>query len=237
VATAKKAAPAKEAPAKAAAKKAPAKKAVAKKNAPAKKDAPAKKAAPAAKKAAAPAKKAAAPAKKAAPAAKTAADPAKQVAPPSKKVPPPVPAKAAAPALKGPVAKPVVKRGGKVVLDKWQLKQKELLLAEKGEYLEQAKLLREEADELMRDAEPGDVQFDDESGEGGSLAIERERDLALALQAVGITEEIDDALRKLERGLYGQCETCGKDILKARLEALPYARQCIACKTGGLSRR
>ncbi|MEY2399878.1 MAG: hypothetical protein QOJ00_3052 [Actinomycetota bacterium] len=224
MATAKKAAPAKKAPAKAAAKKAPAAKAPAK-------AAPTKKTAPAAKKAAPPAKKAAPAAKKAAPPAKK-VEPVKKAAEPAKKVAPVAPKAQVAKA----VPKPVVKRG-KVVLDKWQLKQKELLLAEKAEYLEQANLLREEADELMRDAEPGDVQFDDESGEGGSLAIERERDLALALQAVGITEEIDDALRKLERGTYGACETCGNNILKARLEALPYARQCIACKTGGLSRR
>ncbi len=187
------------------------------------KKAPAKKA-PAAKKAATPAKKA--PAKKAA-AAKA---PAKKAAAPEKKAP-----VAKAPAPPKPPAPP--KKPKKVVLDKWQLKQKDLLISEKAEYLEQAKLLQDEAEELMRTAEPGDVQFDDESGEGGTLAIDRERDLALALQAMSITEEIDDALRKLERGTYGVCETCGQNIMKARLEALPYARQCIACKTGGLSRR
>jgi DnaK suppressor protein len=189
------------------------------KKAPVAKKAPAKKA-PAKAAAKAPVKKAPAPAKKA-PAAK--ARVAKKTAP----VKAPAPAKAPAPP----------KRPKKVVLDKWQLKQKELLLSEKAEYLEQARLLRDEADELMREAEPGDVQFDDESGEGGTLAIDRERDLALASQAISITEEIDDALRKLERGTYGTCETCGQNILKARLEALPFARQCIACKTGGLSRR
>jgi DnaK suppressor protein len=202
--------------------------AVAKKAAAPAKKAPAKKAAAPAKKAAPVAKKAAAPAKKAAPAEKTAAPVAMNAAPPVKAATPaPVPAKAPA----------APKKPKKVVLDKWQLKQKDLLIAEKAEYLEQARLLRDEADELMRGAEPGDVQFDDESGEGGTLAIDRERDLALALQAMSITEEIDDALRKLERGTYGTCETCGQNILKARLEALPYARQCIACKTGGLSRR
>jgi DnaK suppressor protein len=168
------------------------------------------------------------PAKKAAPA--PAKPPVAAKAPVAKKIAPtkaPAPVKAAA----------APKRQKKVVLDKWQLKQKELLLSEKSEYLEQARLLQDEADELMRGAEPGDVQFDDESGEGGTLAIDRERDLALALQALSITEEIDDALRKLERGTYGTCESCGQNIIKARLEALPYARQCIACKTGGLSRR
>ena len=178
---------------------------------------------PAAKKAPA---KAAAPVKKVAPVAKKAAPVAKKAPAPAAKTPP-APAKAPA----------APKRPKKVVLDKWQEKQKELLISEKAEYLEQARLLQDEADELMRGAEPGDVQFDEESGEGGTVAIERERDLALALQALSITEEIDDALRKLERGTYGTCETCGQNIVKARLEALPYARQCIACKTGGLSRR
>jgi DnaK suppressor protein len=183
--------------------------------------APAKKAAPAK----ADAKKAPAPAKKAAVAPKPVAKKA-----PAAKAAPAAPEKKATPA-KAPA------RPKKVVLDKWQQKQKDLLLSEKAEYLEQARLLQDEADELMRGAEPGDVQFDDESGEGGTLAIDRERDIALALQALSITEEIDDALRKLERGQYGTCETCGQNIMKARLEALPYARQCIACKTGGLSRR
>jgi DnaK suppressor protein len=183
--------------------------------------APAKKAAPAK----ANAKKAPAPAKKAAVAPKPVAKKA-----PAAKAAPAAPEKKATPA-KAPA------RAKKVVLDKWQQKQKDLLLSEKAEYLEQARLLQDEADELMRGAEPGDVQFDDESGEGGTLAIDRERDIALALQALSITEEIDDALRKLDRGQYGTCETCGQNIMKARLEALPYARQCIACKTGGLSRR
>ena len=57
-----------------------------------------------------------------------------------------------------------------------------------------------------------------------------------ALGAAG-AKEYNDALRKMTRGLYGLCETCGQPIMKARLEALPYARQCMACKTGGLSRR
>jgi DnaK suppressor protein len=183
--------------------------------------APAKKAAPAK----ANAKKAPAPAKKAAVAPKPVAKKA-----PAAKAAPAAPEKKATPA-KAPA------RAKKVVLDKWQQKQKDLLLSEKAEYLEQARLLQDEADELMRGAEPGDVQFDDESGEGGTLAIDRERDIALALLALSITEEIDDALRKLDRGQYGTCETCGQNIMKARLEALPYARQCIACKTGGLSRR
>ena len=75
------------------------------------------------------------------------------------------------------------------------------------------------------------------SGEGGTVTVDRERDLALSAQALGAVEEIDHALAKLDSGTYGICENCGRTILKARLEALPYARLCIDCKSGGLSKR
>ena len=42
--------------------------------------------------------------------------------------------------------------------------------------------------------EPGDVQFDEESGEGGTVAVDRERDLTLSAQALATIEEIDMAL-------------------------------------------
>ena len=37
------------------------------------------------------------------------------------------------------------------------------------------------------------------------------------------------ALQRIEDGSYGQCVTCGEPIAPRRLEALPYATQCIAC--------
>lgn len=104
-------------------------------------------------------------------------------------------------------------------------------------YLEQAKSLQAEADLLIAEMEPGDIQFDEESGEGGTVAVDRERDLALSAQALEAVDEIDAALEKIATGKYGICENCGQLIAKARLEALPYARLCIACKSGGLSRR
>ena len=115
--------------------------------------------------------------------------------------------------------------------------QTEALLAERDTYLEQANILREEAESLVREAEPGDVQFDEESGEGGTATVDRERDLALSAQALNAVEEINYALHKIETGRYGVCEGCGQLIVKDRLEALPYARLCVACKSGGLSRR
>jgi len=41
---------------------------------------------------------------------------------------------------------------------------------------------------------------------------------------------VDEALLRLENGKYGICTTCGKEISKARLEAVPWTRLCISCK-------
>jgi DnaK suppressor protein len=110
-------------------------------------------------------------------------------------------------------------------------------LRERATYLDQAASLKAEAEALVEEMEPGDIQFDDESGEGGTVTVDRERDLALSAQAMAAVEEIDHTLVKMDNGTYGICENCGRPIVKARLEALPYARLCIDCKSGGLSRR
>ena len=122
-------------------------------------------------------------------------------------------------------------------VDKFLVEQRTMLLTERETYEQQAETLREEAEQLAADMEPGDIQFDEESGEGGTLNVERERDLALSAQARAAVEEIDRALAKIEQGTYGICEKCGEPIKKARLKALPYASLCISCKSGGLSRR
>ncbi len=57
------------------------------------------------------------------------------------------------------------------------------------------------------------------------------------MQAQSEVEEVDHALEKIAAGTYGTCERCGQAIPKARLRAIPQARLCIACKSGGLSRR
>jgi DnaK suppressor protein len=90
---------------------------------------------------------------------------------------------------------------------------------------------------MAADAEPGDTQFDEESGEGGTANVDREHNLRLVQQAMASVEEIDRALDKMTKGIYGLCEHCGQPIAKPRLEALPYAALCVACKSGGLTRR
>lgn len=123
---------------------------------------------------------------------------------------------------------------GKVQLDKFLESQLRLLEEERATYVHQAETLKAEADSLTEDREPGDVQFDEESGEGDTLAVERERDLTLSAQARAAVEEIDVAVIKIYEGTYGQCISCGKSIPKERLKALPHTALCVQCKSGGL---
>jgi RNA polymerase-binding transcription factor DksA len=124
--------------------------------------------------------------------------------------------------------------GSKAGLDSFLEGQLRALEAERETYLHQAETLQAEADSLTEDREPGDVQFDEESGEGDTLAVERERDLALSAQARSAIEEIDLAIARIHDGTYGQCVSCGARIPKERLKALPYAVLCVRCKSGGL---
>ncbi len=116
-------------------------------------------------------------------------------------------------------------------------KMRERLKREREEYLHSAQVFMSEAAALMEGREPGDVQFDEESGEGDTVAVERERDLALSAQARAAVEQIDAALARIDDGTYGVCVVSGLPIPKARLEAIPWAAERVEFKAGGLGRR
>jgi RNA polymerase-binding transcription factor DksA len=41
--------------------------------------------------------------------------------------------------------------------------------------------------------------------------------------------EVNAALARIEAGTFGVCASCGKVISRTRLDAVPYARECIRC--------
>jgi RNA polymerase-binding transcription factor DksA len=103
-------------------------------------------------------------------------------------------------------------------------KLRKTLVDERDVILRQASALEAEAEQLAADRDGGDTQFDEESGEGDSLNIERERDLMLSAHARHTLDEIDAALARMDAGTYGICEVSGKPIPVERLEAIPWAR-------------
>jgi RNA polymerase-binding transcription factor DksA len=110
------------------------------------------------------------------------------------------------------------------------------LQAERIRLTGQANRLEEEAHQLVEEAEMGDVQFDDEGGEGDTMVVERERDLALSAQAREAVVEIDEALARIAEGLFGYSVLSGRPLPRERLEAIPWASVLVEEKVGGIGR-
>jgi RNA polymerase-binding transcription factor DksA len=115
--------------------------------------------------------------------------------------------------------------------------QKTLLEAARANLSGQADRLEDEARSLIEDGEMGDVQFDDESGEGDTMVVERERDLVLSASARHDIGEIDAAIARLSDGTYGYSLVSGEPIPRERLEFIPWATELVGEKVGWLGRR
>jgi len=78
--------------------------------------------------------------------------------------------------------------------------------------------------------------YDDHAADTASETVEREKDFALAKSAESMLQRIQNALRKLDAGSYGLCDSCGRPISAQRLEALPFATLCLQCQSRSESR-
>ncbi|MFX4288356.1 TraR/DksA family transcriptional regulator [Janibacter indicus] len=103
-----------------------------------------------------------------------------------------------------------------------------LLDAERRETLARLATLTGDFDALV-EASEGSNADDEHDPEGATIAFERSQVDALARQAREHLREIDAALARLDAGVYGTCERCGRPISAGRLEARPTARTCIDC--------
>ncbi len=64
-----------------------------------------------------------------------------------------------------------------------------------------------------------------------SQTFEREFMFELTNGERKILDDIEAALRKIEKDDFGMCESCRKKITDQRLRAMPWARYCIACQS------
>ncbi len=69
-----------------------------------------------------------------------------------------------------------------------------------------------------------------DEGDAAQDTISRETNIALENRDIETLREIDYALKKMEKGTYGICESCGDEIPIERLKVLPFARYCLECQ-------
>jgi DnaK suppressor protein len=106
------------------------------------------------------------------------------------------------------------------------------LAARRAALEERRRALREELADHGADPDSDEVSYQGDPGFADRSHSTEERSRLVALVG-GLRAELHDverALGKLDAGTYGVCERCGNAIGEDRLEAIPWATLCIACK-------
>lgn len=104
------------------------------------------------------------------------------------------------------------------------------LLEERKKLLGQLGYLERTLNQTQRDS-AGDLSaYSFHMADMGTDAMEREKTFLFASAEGRLLYSVTEALRRLYRNEYGVCQTCGKDIGKARLEAIPQASLCVTCQ-------
>ena len=105
----------------------------------------------------------------------------------------------------------------------WRDKIKKMLLQMKKELMQGVvQSIKDESDYLKNDV--GDF-YDHASND-------RDRELALTFTDRERTKlvQIDEALKRIEEGGYGECDNCMDEIGEDRLKVMPFAQLCLSCK-------
>ncbi|MCB2230245.1 TraR/DksA C4-type zinc finger protein [bacterium] len=107
----------------------------------------------------------------------------------------------------------------------------ELLLKKRKELLDEMGLHGERFNSTVRDATGDLSSYSYHMADQGTDNMDREMAFMFASKSGRLVYHIDMALKRIKDGTYGDCHSCGKQIGKARLMAVPHARLCIECKS------
>jgi DnaK suppressor protein len=107
------------------------------------------------------------------------------------------------------------------------MSRKEFIARERESLVQEQKQVEEELNNLR---ELMQAEVDVEPDEGDAEIFEREKNAALIAVLENKLQDIQAALRSIDKGNYGICERCGQPIEVARLEVKPDATLCVNCQ-------
>ena len=79
-------------------------------------------------------------------------------------------------------------------------------------------------------AEVATAHFDNSQDDQAQIRSERAIEFALNEHEMVELQAIEDALKRIQEGVYGLCLSCGVPIPQERLHAAPQALRCVACQ-------
>lgn len=104
---------------------------------------------------------------------------------------------------------------------------RETLIEDIERFASQVQISEAELVGLLRDGNDGAGR---DPADVGSANFERDAEMSLANNAREMLDQSRLALRHIELGTYGKCDSCGQPIGKGRLMAFPRATLCVTCK-------
>ncbi|MCK9603625.1 MAG: TraR/DksA family transcriptional regulator [Candidatus Omnitrophica bacterium] len=108
---------------------------------------------------------------------------------------------------------------------------KKLILKKKDELLDEIKHMSEDTLKKSQKDASGDISgYTFHMADVATDTYDREFSLGLVSNERDAVYELDDALKKIEEGTFGICESCKSLITKTRLRAVPHARLCLKCQ-------
>lgn len=90
--------------------------------------------------------------------------------------------------------------------------------------------LLDEAEKTVSDMTTGKENFPDPN-DRATLESDRNFELRIRDRERKLLVKIQEAIKRLDDGVFGICEACGGTISEKRLIARPVTTQCIDCKT------
>jgi RNA polymerase-binding transcription factor DksA len=118
-------------------------------------------------------------------------------------------------------------------LTKDQLKHLEtLLLEERARVMKELGFYDESFNASLQNSDGDLSSYSFHMADQGTDAMEREKQFLFASKEGRYLWHVNQALQRLYKDpeRFGHCITCGAELSFERLDALPHARLCIACK-------
>lgn len=104
---------------------------------------------------------------------------------------------------------------------------REILLRERARLVHQlSELGADESGDLRRD-----LAFGEGFADAAATTAERTEVLGIVDSLKTRLDKVDASLARIEDGTYGICSRCGTRIPPERMEALPFSRLCVRCKS------
>jgi DnaK suppressor protein len=97
--------------------------------------------------------------------------------------------------------------------------------------LEEKANLEKEVANLTATSQESTVGLGNHMADDATAAFDQATAVSLRRGHVRSLDEVNAALERMDKGVYGLCDRCGEAIDYARLKAMPQATLCLSCQT------